>query len=83
MWQSLLHSTPGVTKRGKKNYDVGQVHKNVFFFYKVGRFIAASGWYFKVSQLLQCWLSTMFKLLIFMTLFLRHPQLCAREVIFC
>ena len=52
-------------------------------FYKVGQFIAKSGWYFKVNQLLQCGPCTMFKLLISMTLFLRYLQLCAREVIFC
>ena len=39
-------------------------------FHKVGRFIAKSGWYFKVNQLLQCGQCTMFKLLIFKTLFL-------------
>ena len=29
-------------------------------FYKVGQFIAKSGWYFKVNQLLQCGPCTMF-----------------------
>ena len=37
-------------------------------FYKVGRRV---GWYSKVNQILQCGSCTMFKLLIFMTLFLR------------
>ena len=42
------------------------------FFYKVGRFIAKSGWYFTMIQILQCGPCTMFTLLIFMTLLLRH-----------
>ena len=52
-------------------------------FYKVGRFIATSGCYFKVNQILQSEPCTMFKLSIFMALFLRHLQLCMQEVIFC
>ena len=44
-------------------------------FYKVGLRIGKSGWYFKVNQILQCGSCTMIKLLVFMTLFLRHLQL--------
>ena len=40
--------------------------------YKVGRFIAKSGWYFTMTQILKCGSCTMFTLLIFMTLLLRH-----------
>ena len=40
--------------------------------YKVGRFIAKSGWYFTMTQILKCGPCTMFTLLIFMTLLLRH-----------
>ena len=52
-------------------------------FYKVGQFITKSGWYLTVYQILQCGPCTMFTLLIFMTLLLRHLQLCVRAVIFC
>ena len=52
-------------------------------FYKVGQFITKSGWYFTMNQILQCGPCTMFTLLIFMTLLLRHLQLCVRAVIFC
>ena len=40
--------------------------------YKVGRCIAKSGWYFTMTQILKCGSCTMFTLLIFMTLLLRH-----------
>ena len=52
-------------------------------FYKAGQFITKSGWYLTVHQILQFGPCTMFTLLIFMTLLLRHLQLCVRAVIFC
>ena len=68
---------------GQVKVHLGQVRKNVGLFYKVGQFITKSRWYLTVYQILQSGPCTMFTLLIFMTLLLRHLQLCVQAVIFC